>query len=109
MSPTNMRNFRQKRTTFWKKGVKRVRYRQTPKHLENRKNKNFCLIYFPKLNRDLIEKKLYRFEDVHYNKKRKIWQKYFRESDMTCINFVPTKRLDARDEFMLGMSYSTKF
>ena len=28
-------------------------------------SKNFCLTYFSKLNRDPIEKPLYRFEDHH--------------------------------------------
>ena len=67
--PTNIRNFSQKIQTFLKKcgkrGGKQTNYKIV---LENRQNENFCLTYFPTLNRDPIEKKFYRFEDPHCNR-----------------------------------------
>ena len=53
-----------KKSIFWEKGGKNGGKQTNSKNfLENSHNENFCLTYFSKLNRDHIEKKLYRFED----------------------------------------------
>ena len=67
--PTNIRYFRQKRPSFLTKGGKRGgKHTNSKFFLEKRQSKNFRPTYFSKLNRDPIEKNLYRFEDPHCNR-----------------------------------------
>ena len=62
--------FRQKRSTFLKKGSKKGTKQTNSIFLENTQSQNLCLTYLSKLNRDPIEKKLYLFEDPHCNRGR---------------------------------------
>ena len=67
--PTNIRNSSQKRPiVLQKEGEKGEKQTNSNFFFENKQSEKFCLTYSSKLNRDPIEKKLYRFEDPHCNR-----------------------------------------